>query len=64
MVFVARGQRDLQLARARHGVVKEQFIEVAQAKEEQRAGMLRFKLLILANHGRGVGSHKSVSSGQ
>ena len=40
LFLVARGQRDLQLARGDHGVLEEELVEVAQAKEQKRAGML------------------------
>ena len=38
--LVARGQRDLQFLRRQDGVVEEKFVEIAQAKEQQGAGML------------------------
>ena len=40
--FVARSQRDLQLARGHHGIFKEKFVKVSQAEKQQRVGMLLF----------------------
>ncbi len=40
LFLVARGQRDLQLARGDHRVLEEELVEVAQAEEQQRVGML------------------------
>ena len=39
LFFVARGERDLQFARGDHCVFEEQLVEVAQAEEQERAGM-------------------------
>ena len=52
--FVARGQRDLQLARGHYSVFKKKLVEVSQAEEEQRVGMLLFDGGILP-HERGGG---------
>src|SRR5207244_5303884 len=61
--LVSRRQGNLQLARAGHRVFEEEFVKISEAKEEQRARMLLLQLLILADHGGGVGSsHESVSS--
>src|SRR6266568_4407442 len=49
-LFVSRCQSNLQLARADDRVVKKQFVKIAQAKEQKRAGMLRFQFLILPDH--------------
>src|SRR5205085_9547604 len=49
-LFVARGQSDLKFASACDGVVEEEFVEVAEAKEEQRARMLLLQFLILPQH--------------
>jgi hypothetical protein len=49
---MARGQGDLKLARPGHGVVVEEFVEVAESEEEERAGVLPLQLLILLKHGR------------
>src|SRR2546429_1335596 len=61
-LFVPRRQRNLQFARADHCVFKEQLIKIAEAKEEQRAGMLSFQLPVLANHWSGItSSHSSAN---
>ena len=51
-LLVAGGQCDLQLARARDGVLEEEFVEVAEAEEEERAGVLPLQLLVLPQHRR------------
>ena len=51
-LLVPRGERDLKLARARDGVLEEQLVEVAEAEEEERAGVLPLELLVLPQHGR------------
>ena len=54
-VFVSSREGNLQLARANDRVIKEQLVEVAQAKEEQRSRMLSLQLTVLPDHwGRGL----------
>src|ERR1041385_8120335 len=48
--FVSRRQSDLQFARADDRVIKKQFVEIAETKEQECARMLRFQLLILPYH--------------
>ena len=38
--FIAGGQRDLQLFRRHHGIVEEQFVEVAQPEKQECGGMI------------------------
>jgi hypothetical protein len=55
-VLAAFGQGNVQRRRRRDGVVKEQFVKVAHAIEQQRIGVLRFDAQVLRHHGRdGVG---------
>ena len=56
--LVARGQRDLQLARGDHGVLEEELVEIAQAKEEQRVGMLFLDRGILPHQRSGGLAHR------
>ena len=53
--FVARSERDLQLARADHRIIKKQFVKIAESEEEKSSRMLRLQLLILPDHWGGGG---------
>jgi len=53
LLFVARGERDFQLARGGDGVFKEEFVEIAQAKQQERAGNLLFDIAVLPHQRRG-----------
>ena len=48
----AGGQGDAEELRGEAGVVVEQLVEVAEAKEEQRIARLRLRLVVLAEHRR------------
>src|SRR5712671_3982028 len=61
-LFVSRCQRNLQFPRANDRVFKEQLIEISQAKEEQRAWMLRLQLPVLPDHRCSVASSHSYDS--
>ena len=52
--FVSGGQGDLQFASADDCIFEEQLVEIAQAKEEKRARVLRFELAVLPDHWSGV----------
>jgi hypothetical protein len=58
-LFVTRSEGYLQLARAGHGVFKEEFVKIAQTKKQECARVLLLEFLILAQHWRGGvwGSH-------
>ncbi len=58
--FVARSQRDLQLTRGHHRVFKEEFVEVSQAEEEQRVGMLFLDRGILPHQRSGGFGHGRI----
>ena len=60
--FVARGEGELQLAGGGFGVVEEELVEVAEAEEEQRVGVLAFGGQVLA-HERGLGVGESGTEG-
>src|SRR5437660_4427764 len=49
-LFVTRSKSYLQFAGAGHCVIKKQFIEIAEPKEQQCPRMLRLQLLILPDH--------------
>jgi len=53
-LFVTRGERYLQLPRTNHGILEEEFVEVAQPKKQEGTGVLLLELLILPQH-RGWG---------
>ncbi len=57
LLLVARGQRDLQFARGDHGVFEEQFVEIAETKEDERIGVFFFDRGILPHQGRGRLAH-------
>src|SRR5271157_943820 len=56
--LVARGQRDLQLARRDDGVFKEQLVKIAEAKEDERMGMFFFDRGVLPHQWRGRLAHR------
>src|ERR1035437_10089657 len=56
--LVARGQRDLQLPRREHGVLEEEFVEVAQPEEDERVGMVFLDRGILPHQRGGRLSHR------
>ena len=58
LFLVARGQRDLQLARRDDGVLEKQLVEVAQAKKQQRVGMLFLDGSVLPHQRRGRLGHR------
>ena len=55
--LVARGERDLQLARGDDRILEEELVEVAQAEEQQRAGMLFLDRGVLPHQRRGGLAH-------
>ncbi len=57
--LVARGQRDLQFARGDHRVFEEQLVEIAEAKEEQRVGMLFLDRGVLPHQRSGRLAHRN-----
>ena len=48
--LIARGQCDFQLTRSRNGIVEEQFVEVAKAKEEQGVWCFLLYGVVLPHH--------------
>src|SRR5271157_3234571 len=58
LFLVARGQRDLQLARGDDRVLEEQLVEVAQAKEDERVGMFFLDRGVLPHQWRGRLAHR------
>ncbi len=58
LFFVARGERDLQLARGDHRIFEEKFVEVTQAEEEERIGMLFLDRGILPHQRCGGLAHR------
>ena len=58
LFFVARGQRDLQLPRRHYGILEEKFVEVAEAEEDERVGMLFLDRGILPHQRGGRLSHR------
>ena len=62
-LFVASGEGDLQLAGGGFGVVEEELVEVAEAKEEQGVGVLAFGGQVLA-HERSVGVGRRLGHGR
>ena len=63
LFLVARSQRDLQLLGRDHRVFKEQLVEITQAKEQQRMGMLFLDGCILPHQRRGRLGHRTKRSG-
>ena len=59
-LFMSGGERNLQLARAQHGIIEKQLVEIAQTKKEDRARMLSLQLMILPEHGGG-GRHRFIN---
>ncbi len=57
--LVARGQRDLQFPGRDHRVFKKQLVEIAQAKEQQRAGMVFLDGCVLPHQRRGRLGHRA-----
>ena len=53
LFLVARGERDLELARGGDGVLEEQLVEIAQAEHEQRVGHLLLDAVVLPHQRRG-----------
>ena len=49
--LLAAGQREVQHAGGRLGVVVEHLVEVAHAKQQQRVGTRPLRFLILLHHG-------------
>ncbi len=62
-LFVAGGEGDLELAGGGFGVVEEELVEVAEAKEEQGVGVLAFGGQVLA-HERSVGVGRRLWHGR
>ena len=56
--LVARGERDFELARGGDGVVVEEFVEIAQAEQQQRVGDLLLDAVILPHERRGGFGHE------
>src|SRR5271157_303018 len=56
--LVARGQRDWQLARRDDGVFEEQLVKIAEAKEDERVGMLFLDCGVLPHQWRGWLAHR------
>ena len=54
---IARGQRDLQFARGEHGVFVEQFVEIAEAEEEEGVRIAGFDRLVLLHQRCGGVGH-------
>ena len=59
--LVARGQRDLQLTRGHLRVLEEQLVEVSEAKEQQRVGVVLLDRGILPHQRSGGLAHRSKS---
>ncbi len=58
---IPRGQRDLQFARGEHGVFVEKFVEIAEAKEQQRMRVARFyRMVLLHQRCSGIGHRASL----
>src|SRR5208337_768823 len=57
-LLVARGQRDLQLARSDHRILEEQLVEIAQAKEDKRVGVFFLDRGVLPHQWRGRLAHR------
>src|SRR5260370_14802922 len=49
---IARGQRNLQFARGQQRVFVEEFVEIAEAEEQQRVRVARFDRVVLLHQGR------------
>ena len=49
--LAARGQRQAEQPRGEHRVVVEHLVEIPEAEEQERAGILRLDLLVLPHHG-------------
>ena len=62
-LFVAGGEGELELAGSGFGVVEEELVEVAEAKEEQGVGMLAFGGQVLA-HERSLGVGRRLWHGR
>ena len=63
LFLVARGQRDFEFPRRRHGVFVEQLVEVAEPEQQQRAGDLLLDGLILPHQRRGgFGVHPAYAA--
>ena len=50
--LVARGERQVERARGHDGVLEEELVEVAHAKEQERVRMRRLRVEVLAHHRR------------
>ena len=60
--FIARGQRDLQLARGQHRVVEEKLVEIPQPEEQQSVGMLFLDGGILPHQRRRGLGHRGIGN--
>ena len=58
LFLVAGSQGDLELAGGQHGIVEEQFVEIAEAEEQKSVGMLFLNGGVLAHQRRGGIGHK------
>ena len=56
-LLVARGEGDLEFLRGNHRIFKKQFVEIAQAKEQQGAGVALLDSAVLAHEGCGEFFH-------
>ena len=52
-LFVARGERDFELARCHHGVVEKELVEIPEAEQEQRVGDRLLDRVVLPHQRRG-----------
>ena len=54
---IARGESDLEFARSEDGVFVEEFVEIAEAEEQESVGIAGFDRLILLHQGCGGIGH-------
>ena len=59
---IAGSERDLELARGEDGVFVEEFVEIAEAEEEQRVRVTRFDRVVLLHERCGGVGHERVVS--
>src|SRR5260221_2674245 len=57
---VAGSERDLQFARGEDGVFVEEFVEIAEAEEQQRVRVTRFDRVVLLHEGCSRIAHRGV----
>ena len=57
---IAGGERDLQFARGEHGVFVEEFVEIAEAEEQEGVGVAGFDRLVLLHQRCGGVGHASL----